>query len=82
MVKQYLNSCLSQNHKLRDVNIFKIDNPELGYRFDKNCRKLVKVVGWTNCKTLGGENNDMQLLAQRGFTFGKVWMVCNSQPVL
>lgn len=71
VIKQYLNSCLSQNHKLRDVNIFKIDNAELGYRFDKNCRKLVKVVGWTNCKTLGGENNDMQMLAQRGFTFGK-----------
>lgn len=52
------------------VVIYKINDSETAQRFDKLCRKKMKVSGWSNLSQLGSEN-EAGNLSTRGFVFGK-----------
>jgi hypothetical protein len=52
------------------VVIYKINDAETTQRFDKVCRKKMKVSGWCNMSHLGSENEPGNL-STRGFMFGK-----------
>ncbi len=70
-VKQYLSSCLLSQGKVTEVKMVKIDNDDLTQRFDKRSRNLIKLVGWSNLKSLSADNNDLSLLGSRGFVVSK-----------
>ena len=63
------NSCQHLG-KATSVVIYKINDSETAQRFDKTCRKKMKVSGWANMAHLGSEN-EVGNLSTRGFVFGK-----------
>jgi hypothetical protein len=68
--KQYLSSCLPKA-SIDKLTIIKIDNADLTVRFERRSQKLLKLAGWSNMKNLSADNNDVSMLSNRGFVFGK-----------
>ena len=52
------------------VVIQKVDCPEVYKRFERVCRKKLKVTGWCNIHALGSEN-DAENISKRGFVLNK-----------
>ena len=59
------------------VVVQKVNCPEIYKRSDRNCRKKLKVIGWSNIHTLGSDN-DAENISKRGFVLGRDWVALNS----
>ena len=69
-VRYYLQACLVSKGDVGRVDVWKITNQQLSYRFDQRSKALLKIISLTNLTTekVGAENS-VRNVAHQGFLF-------------
>lgn len=67
-IQHYLNATLYGRGEVFNVEIWKIDNPDLSVRFERSASSLLKVTSLIDCSSLGVDNS-LNDVCNRGFVF-------------
>lgn len=67
-VRYQLTASTSHLGIIEKLNIWKINNSELQYRYERRCNGMLKITSWFNAEYLDVDNN-LEQICMRGFQF-------------
>ena len=69
-IKYYLKTCIGEK-ALENLEIWKIENLELSYRYERKTSNMLKVACWLNAGDIEG-GNTLEDVCRKGFSFDKM----------
>lgn len=68
LVRYQLTAALANLGTVEKLSVWKIENMELNYKYERRSNGMLRLTGWQNAESLSGENSLEQICA-RGFHF-------------
>jgi hypothetical protein len=69
LVKYHLTAATSHLGIIEKLNVWKINNQEIQYRYERRCAGMLKLQGWHNAENLNSGENSLEQVCIRGFHF-------------
>lgn len=70
-VQCYLNTCIGTGRTSHNLEIWKIENLESNYRYERKASNMLKVACWMSAHDLSG-GNALESICKKGFRFDKL----------
>ncbi len=69
-IHYYLKACIMDQGEINKLEIWKIENLDLSFRYDRRTTNMLKLACWTNTNHLVNDNS-VESVCNRGFSFNK-----------